>query len=126
MKLTKETIKILVIPYLENCASVGIRDPKISEYISKCAEGIAINILELLEEKEKPEDDLHTIKCGTCGKISTEKDLVKLKTPQLISEWDKANPRRVRDRVHICCNRVRMIDPNTGELFDYPIPENSI
>ena len=129
IEIDEQTIIKIVKPYLENVACVGIRDPEIDGYIKRCAEGIAKNILDLKEKEIEENDKTYEFKCKTCGKILTDKDVVKLKIPQQISEWDKSHKDHkisFRENVHICCNRIRMIDQNTGELVDYPIPENCL
>lgn len=68
--------------------------------------------------------DPNTLICGKCKKPLTDKDDTYLLNPKCpISEWDKENNQK-RGKVRICCNRIRMHDPNTGELTDYPIPDN--
>jgi hypothetical protein len=42
-------IRRILKPYLENCASIGIRDPGINEYIDKCAGGATANIMKLIK-----------------------------------------------------------------------------
>ena len=64
-------------------------------------------------------------KCGACGKDLNKVETCKLKIPIPISEWDKQKNWK-REEVIICCDRVRMVDPNNGGLFDYPIPKGGL
>jgi hypothetical protein len=70
------------------------------------------------------EYDPNILTCATCQKVLTDKDnSYLLDPPHPISEWDINNNQK-RKQVYICCNKIRMHDPNTGELIDYPIPDN--
>ena len=61
--------------------------------------------------------------CGKCKKVLTDvDDTYILDPPCVISKWDK-EMKKERKVVYICCNKIRMHDPNTGELIEYPIPD---
>ena len=71
------------------------------------------------EEKKNKQNKL---KCGDCKKIMTENNTYILDPPCSISSWDKNNDQK-RKKVFICCGKIRMIDPNSGRLISYPVPD---
>jgi hypothetical protein len=61
--------------------------------------------------------------CADCGEVVTKS--VKIR-PRSISEWDIEHG-RTRDDVYVCCGKIRMIHPKTGEKLSYELrPEDLV
>ena len=59
--------------------------------------------------------------CSQCKKTLDDKDLYSLEPNVCITEYDKKYNFK-RSKVVICCDKIRMVNPNTHEQCWYDIP----
>jgi hypothetical protein len=72
-----------------------------------------------MKSEKFDKDGIRILICEDCKKELTE--LTELKQPAMITKYDFEHNYK-REKVYICCGKIRMVDLNNGELSSYDIP----